>query len=49
VLHTPQPMCSGKCRAAWSRRRRNDAQRGRDDETRILLEAALKKLEEGAP
>jgi len=40
--------CSDKCRAELSRRRRKDALRARDDEIRVLLTTALKKLEEGA-
>ena len=48
-LEGRQTACSGKCRAALSRRRREEAQRTRDEEVRVLLETALKKLNEGAP
>jgi len=41
-------VCSGKCRATLSRRRRKDAQRTRNEEIRALLDTALKKLKEGA-
>ena len=39
-------FCSGRCRAAWHRRRREEARTVRDREIRALLEAALRKLEE---
>ena len=41
--------CSGKCRAALSRQRQDGARRARHWEIRQLLEAALKRLEDGAP
>jgi predicted nucleic acid-binding Zn ribbon protein len=41
--------CSDKCRAALSRRRRNEAQSTRDGKIRLLLEAALKTLERQGP
>ena len=40
--------CSGKCRAALSRREQDAASRRRDQEIRALLEAALTKLGEEA-
>jgi hypothetical protein len=44
-----QEVCSARCRAARSRQRRVEAQRERDAAIRDLLEAALKKLQEGVP
>ncbi len=38
--------CSAKCRAALSRRRREETRRERDAEIRGLLEAALRRLNE---
>jgi predicted nucleic acid-binding Zn ribbon protein len=46
-IHAGQEVCSGKCRAARSRRRRAEARRERDAEIRAMLEAALNKLREG--
>jgi predicted nucleic acid-binding Zn ribbon protein len=48
-LEGKQTVCSGKCRAERSRRRREEVLRTRDDEIRTLLATALKKLEEGNP
>jgi hypothetical protein len=42
-------FCSGRCRAAWHRRHREEARAARDQQVRALLEAALRKLEEGSP
>lgn len=39
--------CSGKCRAAWSRRRQAEARAARDREIRTLLEKALYLLCDG--
>jgi hypothetical protein len=44
---TPQRVCSAKCRGIRWRRAQQQTQRTRDDEIRVLLETALKKLEEG--
>ena len=41
--------CSGKCRAELSRRRRAENRQQRDQALRALLEAALNRLEDGAP
>lgn len=41
--------CSDRCRAALSRRRRDEAAQRRSREVRALLEAALRRLEEGTP
>ncbi len=50
---TPLPgaktVCSAACRRERSRRREVDARRARDQEVRMLLETALRKLEEGPP
>ena len=48
-IHDRQEVCSGRCRAARSRRRKAEARRERDAEIRGLLEVALKKLQEGVP
>ena len=48
-IHTGQEVCSGRCRAAWSRQRQAEAWRERDAEIRALLEAALEKLQEDVP
>jgi hypothetical protein len=48
-IHDRQEVCSGRCRAARSRQRRVEAQREGDAAIRDLLEAALKKLQEGVP
>jgi predicted nucleic acid-binding Zn ribbon protein len=45
-IHAGQEVCSGKCRAARSWRRKAEARRERDAEIRALLEAALNKLKE---
>ncbi len=37
--------CSDRCRAAWSRRRRAEAQTERDRRVRELLEAAMRIIE----
>jgi hypothetical protein len=37
-------FCSGRCRAAWHRRQREEARAVRDREIRALVEAALRKL-----
>ena len=42
-----QRCCSAKCRAAWSRRRKVEAQAERDGRVRECLEAAMRVL--GAP
>jgi hypothetical protein len=39
--------CSSRCRAVVSRQRKVEARRERDAEIRALLEAALKRLQEG--
>ena len=44
-----QTVCSARCRAKWWRRAKQQTERSRDHEIRVLLETALKKLEEGAP
>jgi hypothetical protein len=44
-LRGRQRACSNVCRAALSRRRRDEAQAARDQEIRGLLEAALRRLE----
>jgi len=41
--------CSGRCRAAWHRRRRREAQRTREREIRALLVAALQLLDTSHP
>jgi predicted nucleic acid-binding Zn ribbon protein len=46
-IHAHQEVCSGRCRAARSRQRRTEARRERAAEIQALLEAALKKLQEG--
>jgi predicted nucleic acid-binding Zn ribbon protein len=48
-IHARQEVCSGRCRAARSRQRRTEARRERAAEIQALLEAALKKLQEGVP
>ena len=53
VCQKPRPArrratCSDRCRTELNRRRRRDALRTRDDEIRVLLVTALRKLEEGA-
>src|SRR5215831_9073502 len=48
-LRRRQKACSAKCRAALSRLRRETAREQRDREVRSLIEAALRKLEEGSP
>lgn len=40
-------VCGAACRRERSRRREADARRARDDEVRMLLETALRKLEVG--
>lgn len=47
-IHGRQEVCSGKCRAALSRRRKAEAQRARDERVRELLNAALAALKENA-
>jgi hypothetical protein len=42
----PREVCSGRCRAARSRKRKVEARRERDAEILGLLEAALEKLRE---
>jgi peptide/nickel transport system substrate-binding protein len=42
-------FCSGRCRAAWHRRRHEEAREARDREIRALLQAALRKLGEISP
>ena len=49
ALDSRATFCSGRCRAAWHRHQREEARRARDREVRALLEAALRKLEEGSP
>jgi hypothetical protein len=46
-LRGRQTACSAACRRERSRRREVDARRARDHEVRLLLETALRKLEEG--
>jgi hypothetical protein len=46
-IHAGQEVCSGRCRAARSRQRRDEARRVRDEEMRRLLDAALTILKEG--
>jgi predicted nucleic acid-binding Zn ribbon protein len=48
-IHARQEVCSGRCRAARSRQRKAETRRERDAEIRVLLAAALKKLQEGVP
>ena len=45
-IHPRQEVCSARCRVARSRQRKAEAQRARDAEIRVLLEAALEKLRE---
>jgi len=49
ALDSRAMFCSGRCRAAWHRHQREEARAVRDREIRSLLEAALRRLEEGAP
>jgi hypothetical protein len=44
-----QLACSGKCRAAASRRKREDTRAARDEEIRTLLEKALALLRGEGP
>jgi hypothetical protein len=44
----PQRVCSARCRGIRWRQAKQQTQRSRDQEIRVLLETALKKLE-GAP
>jgi hypothetical protein len=44
-----QTACSPACRRERSRRRERDRRQERDRAIRALLEAALKKLQEGVP
>jgi len=43
-IRARQEVCSGRCRAARSRRRKVEARRERGAEIQTLLEAALEKL-----
>jgi predicted nucleic acid-binding Zn ribbon protein len=45
-LRHGQRACSGKCRAALSRQRQEQARQARDQEIRVLLESALRRLSE---
>jgi hypothetical protein len=48
-LRGRQTVCSAACRRERSRRREAERRRARDREIRALLEAALRKFEEGSP
>jgi predicted nucleic acid-binding Zn ribbon protein len=48
-LRSRQTVCSATCRRERSRRREAERIRVRDREIRGLLEAALRKLKDGAP
>lgn len=43
-LRERQQLCSGKCRAAWSRRKKHEAVAERDRQVRVLLTEALRLL-----
>lgn len=48
-LRGRQTVCSAACRRERSRRREAERRRARDREIAALLEAALRKLQEGTP
>jgi hypothetical protein len=46
---TRQRVCSASCQAKRWRQAKQQTEQNRDHEIRVLLETALKKLDEGAP
>jgi len=46
-LRGRQTVCSARCRRARTRQRETAARQARDQEIRVLLETALRKLQEG--
>ncbi len=48
-LRGRQTTCSASCRRARTRQREKAARQARDREIRVLLETALRKLQEGVP